>query len=221
MEVPELVGGVPQTTDAGIPRLHKGTGWLLTPNHIVTNHHVVKAREDDKQPAESDLKLQAAATKVRFDFDFASAGGEVIGVDELEAWNAKLDYAVLRLSKAVDRLPLERVDELFEKTEKSRAVNIIQHPDGDFKQIAIRNNLVTAMTAVDVRYFTDTRRGSSGSPVFDDELRVVALDRGSTMVTNVQFQGKSVAYVNVGTQLAAIQADLKANYANLWMKITG
>ena len=54
---------------------------------------------------------------------------------------------------------MERVDELFEKTEKSRAVNIIQHPDGDFKQIAIRNNLVTATTDVDVRYFTDTRRG--------------------------------------------------------------
>ena len=63
--------------------------------------------------------------------------------------------------------------------------------------------------------------GSSGSPVFDDQWRVVALHRGSTMVTNVQFQGKSVAYVNVGTQLAAIQADLKANYANLWTKITG
>ena len=103
LEVPELVGGVPQTTDAGIPRLHKGTGWLLTPDRIMTNHHVVKAREGDKQPAESDLKLQAAATKVRFDFDFESAGGEVIGVDELEAWNVKLDYAVLRLSKAVDR----------------------------------------------------------------------------------------------------------------------
>jgi endonuclease G, mitochondrial len=55
--------------------------------------------------------------------------------------------------------------------------------------------------------------------VFDDQWQVVALHRGATMVTGVQFQGKSVAFVNVGTQIVAIHDDLKTNYPDLWAKI--
>jgi endonuclease G len=219
VEVPELRSGHPRTTDSGVPVLHRGTGWLFTPERIITNHHVVKAREGAEQPSDSDLKLQGEATKVRFDFDAEDVEGEVVNAEALEAWNPKLDYAVLRLAKPMVRPALARTGEVFEKSGSYRAVNIIQHPDGGHKQIAIRNNLVTSTSDIDIRYFTDTRRGSSGSPVFDDQWRVVALHRGSTMVTGVQFQGKSVAYVNVGTQIAAIHADLKANYADLWAKI--
>lgn len=219
LKVPELKNGLPRTTDSGVPLLHRGTGWLLTPERVITNHHVVKAREGAEQPTDSDLRLQAEATKVRFDFDSEGLEGEVVNSVALEAWNSKLDYAVLRLAKPVDRPGLARTEEIFEKSGSYRAVNIIQHPDGGHKQIAIRNNLVTSTNDNEVRYFTDTRRGSSGSPVFDDQWRVVALHRGSTLVTGVQFQGKSVAYVNVGTQIAAIHADLRMHYAGLWERI--
>jgi endonuclease G, mitochondrial len=218
--VPQLRNGVPSMTDTGVPVLYRGTGWLRTPERIITNHHVIKAREQtEPQPSNADLKLQSERTKVRFDFDADGAEGEVVNVEALEAYNPDLDYAVLRLVKPVGRTPLACAKTLFTKGDGYRAVNIIQHPDGGYKQIAIRNNLVTATSATDVRYFTDTRRGSSGSPVFDDQWQVVALHRGSTMVTGVQFQGKSVAYVNVGTQIAAIHADLKANYPDLWVRI--
>lgn len=220
LSVPALERGNAQKTDAGAPLLSRGTGWLLTSDRIITNHHVVKSREGALQPSESDLKLQAAATKIRFDFDIEGAQGEEVQAKALEAWNPKLDYAVLRLAKPVSRPPLTRTEEIFQKNNHYRAVNIIQHPDGGPKQIAIRNNLVTSTSDTDVRYFTDTRHGSSGSPVFDDQWRVVALHRGSALVTGVQFQGKSVAYVNVGTQISAIHSDLKANYANLWAEVT-
>jgi len=46
----------------------------------------------------------------------------------------------------------------------------IQHSAGTAKKIAIRNNLVTASTPTELRYFTHTKQGSSGSPVLEFNL---------------------------------------------------
>ena len=54
-------------------------------------------------------------------------------------------------------------------------VNIIQHPGGGPKQIALSHNVVVSVDDQRVRYLTDTDYGSSGSPVFDEQWRVVAL----------------------------------------------
>ncbi|MFV2121403.1 trypsin-like serine peptidase, partial [Streptomyces sp. Act-28] len=84
------------------------------------------------------------------------------------------------------------------------AVNIIQHPGGAPKRVALRNNLVFEADERDLRYFTDTRGGSSGSPVLTDDWLVVALHRGARRVENVSFQGRGTAFVNVGTQFSAV-----------------
>jgi V8-like Glu-specific endopeptidase len=54
-------------------------------------------------------------------------------------------------------------------------VNIIQHPGGMPKQIALYHNMVVYSDGKRVQYLTDTMPGSSGSPVFDTNWRVVAL----------------------------------------------
>ncbi len=89
-------------------------------------------------------------------------------------------------------------------------VNIIQHPGGQPKRVALRNNLVYTADDKDVRYFTDTRGGSSGSPVFTDDWRVVALHRGTRRVeeNDVIFQGRKEAFVNVGTQMSSVMRHL-------------
>ena len=61
-----------------------------------------------------------------------------------------------------------------------------------------------------IRYFTDTDYGSSGSPVCDDQWRVVALHRGSRHTANTSYQGRTEAYVNFGSQIQAVLADLAA-----------
>jgi hypothetical protein len=204
----------------GNPVVYLGTGWLLTETLMLTNHHVVNARnEGEPASAESDLLLQGKSTVAKFDFDGDRLAGVDFTVTALEAWDQALDYAVLRLP-ATARKPLQRAAQALSMADGDYLpVNIIQHPEGTSKKYAIRNNLVTAVTASEVRYFTDTKQGSSGSPVFDDRWQVVALHRGSTVAQNVKFQGKTAAWVNIGTQMSAIAADLSARYPAITAEI--
>ncbi len=71
----------------------------------------------------------------------------------------------------------------------------------------------TAATDAELRYFTDTFGGSSGSPVLNDHWEAIGLHRGATWVKGVRFNGRDVAYVNVGTQVNAITQDLARRYA--------
>ncbi len=58
---------------------------------------------------------------------------------------------------------------------KDERVNIIQHPGGGYKQIALYHNVVVYQDENIIQYLTDTQPGSSGSPVFNENWEVVAL----------------------------------------------
>ena len=81
-----------------------------------------------------------------------------------------LDYALVRLKKPVDRVPL-RLDSTHPANREQ--LLIIQHPGGEPKQISLRDCTVDG-TPVDGRreagtdfgHQCDTMTGSSGSPVF-------------------------------------------------------
>lgn len=199
-------------TSRGNPVLYLGTGWLLTRELIMTNHHVVNARsEGEPNATEADFRLQASGAKALFDFDADGVAGIEVAVTGVEAWSPVLDYALLRIPP-VNRSPLARARAAIEKVGDPVPVNIIQHPGGRSKRYGIRNNLVSAAENTELRYFTDTEGGSSGSPVFNDRWEVVALHRAAKFVEDVQFQGKPTAYVNVGTHLASILEHLRQNY---------
>ncbi|MEU5208552.1 trypsin-like peptidase domain-containing protein [Streptomyces sp. NPDC020742] len=212
IKVPPYQGGAPLQPN-GFP--HSGTGWLIAPDLLVTNHHVVNARAGTGagRPLadDADLHLQARHSTARFDFDTDEVETEEATVSELAACDATLDYAVLRLAACPAR-PVLRLAErpLTVSRGDYVAVNIIQHPGGRPKRVALRNNLVYEADEHDVRYFTDTRGGSSGSPVLTDDWKVVALHRGTRRVENVQFQGRSTAFVNVGTQMHRVLRHLEA-----------
>jgi endonuclease G len=215
LSVQRHVDGMLETNRAGDPLIYLGTGWLIGDGLLLTNHHVINAREDGEAPAkEADLKIQAQATVALFDYDSDGIQGSPVKVAELVAWDASLDYALLRLESA-SRPPLRLGGKLVltGEPDENIAVNIIQHPDGQPKKFGIRNNLLTATTDTELRYFTDTMGGSSGSPVFTDQWLAVGLHRGATQVKGVKFNGRDVAYVNVGTQVSAITQDLANRFA--------
>ncbi|MFF3403840.1 trypsin-like peptidase domain-containing protein [Streptomyces sp. NPDC002659] len=221
IKVPPYQAGAPLQPN-GFP--HSGTGWLITPDLLITNHHVVNARSgtgSGRPLADAeDLCLQAQHARARFDYDTDEVETEEATVGELAAADPELDYAILRLAATPSRPSLKLAEQpLSVAGGDVVAVNIIQHPGGQPKRVALRNNLVYAADGSDVRYFTDTRGGSSGSPVFTDDWKVVALHRGTRRVEDVMFQGRTTAFVNVGTQMDTIMRHLQANSPEIHAEI--
>ena len=181
VRVPRYNNGSPVADAMNRPILYLGTGWLLAPGLIMTNHHVVNAREQGEAVATAgDLALQGKGASVVFDYDAESLPGQVVDAAELVVADAALDYAILRLTSDLGRAPLPLAQErLVNPPGGYVPVNIVQHPLGQAKMVAIRNNLVREISDTEIQYFTDTMSGSSGSPVLDDAWRVVALHRAS------------------------------------------
>jgi len=220
--VPRFEGGSPRLHPGGTSVRYFGTGWLLGQRYLVTNHHVVNARDDAEPDAtEADLALQAKGAQVQFDYNSDGAEGRVVLVEQLEAWHRRgqLDYAVLKL--ATDAGPALRLAGQMPTASSSQtvAVNIVQHPGGAPKQLGIRNNVLYRVTERDIEYFTDTDGGSSGSPVLDDGWKVVGLHKLSKPVSNVMFQGMPSPFVNVATRIDLVVNDLKTRFPDLWKAI--
>jgi V8-like Glu-specific endopeptidase len=218
--VPRIVDGVAETTLAGNPAMGAGTAWLIADEYVLTNHHVINNRAPGQMAGAADFKSQGLAATVIFGFDFPGATGETFTVASCDASDATLDFALLRLASAPKRKALKVLRKPFAVyPQKPVALNIIQHPDGRPKQIAVRNNLAHDATADTLRYFTDTNEGSSGSPVMTDNWTVVALHRGYQPVENVTFQGAQTAYVNYGTHLARVLDGVQAQQPAAWAAI--
>lgn len=216
--VPRYDGGERRMLAGGGEYLSQGTAWLITPELALTNHHVLHARQPGEPGAtRSDLELQTTNARLGFDYDSRAQPPVPVAVAKLECLDPDLDYALFRLAQRQSRRPL-RVK--AEPVKVDSPVNIIQHPLGHEKKISCRNNLVTASLPTELRYFTDTQQGSSGSPVLDDFWRVVALHRASASVENVYFQGKPTAWINVGVPIGRVLEHIQKNApAALWQEI--
>jgi V8-like Glu-specific endopeptidase len=149
------------------------TGFLIDRDKILTCFHVFP----DRQAAESAYAL--------FNFEQPRPGVESPG-DRFEIapadgyWTSGSrdhDWTVVAVKGSPGSvygfLPLAKVE--FAGVAN---VNIVGHPNGEHKQIALYDNLLVRANRERVLYTTETSRGSPGSPVFDTDWRVVALHNG-------------------------------------------
>jgi|GEM_PF-1301916 len=152
-----------------------GSGWLISSDLLLTNNHVLP----DKETAEK--------SKVQFNYQKDWFGHpEPVQSFTLDAnhfrTNESLDYTIVR----VNGNPGNIFGYIDLKLRKNPVVNdyvsIIQHPNGGFKQIALTDNKVTAVFGNVVQYVTDTEPGSSGSPVFDQDWKIVGLHHAGGML---------------------------------------
>jgi endonuclease G len=209
------------------PIQYRGTGWLIGQQYVITNHHVINARSSSEPNAsESDLELQAVNAQIQFDYDSVGTEGPPVQVDSLIAWSGwnadpSLDFAILKLREASARTPLTLAPRaLLEAGSRILPVNIIQHPGGNPKALGIRNNLVSSLEEWELRYFTDTMHGSSGSPVCNDNWQVIALHHATLYVDKkLNFQGKPTAWLNRGVRIDRIIDHLEENYPGEWSEI--
>jgi V8-like Glu-specific endopeptidase len=170
----------------------------------MTNHHVLSEPE------------VAAESHAQFNFQEDAFGRlqesvryRLLG-DGLRA-DLYLDFSLVRIQPE-DSLPaLESWGTLALTADPppgvGEHVTIIQHPEGGAKQIALTANQVVNVFEHRLQYTTDTLPGSSGSPVFNDDWKVVALHHaGGNLVTN---QRGDRMFANEGILMAKILERLK------------
>jgi V8-like Glu-specific endopeptidase len=179
-----------------------GTGFLIAPDLVLTNHHVLP---------NADL-LPTTLIRLNYEENFK---GEALRVAEYRAKRGgifhtreRLDYAFFQVENTPGKewgwLPLApRV------VRKNDRVNIIQHPNGQPKQISLQNNFVQYVGENVVQYVTSTLPGSSGSPVFNDAWEVVALHHAGGTVREPTTQNRY--FRNEGILIESILADLPEN----------
>ncbi len=142
-----------------------GTGFLIAPGIIMTNNHVLSS------------STIASASMAEFGFeDGMNPTLASIQPDRLFLTDAALDFTIV----ACDPTPLDGilpVPLLRDPASATRhdRVNVIQHPRGRRKEVALHDNRVERVLDRVLRYRTDTEPGSSGSPVFNNEWDLVAL----------------------------------------------
>lgn len=216
LQTPRYDGAIKSATVA-----YWGTGWLIAKDLLITNHHVFNARDKGEAPASAaDLTAQALGTIVEFDFNSEGGMSTPGTIRELVTSDSALDFAIVRIDPMTDRQPLALMRTPLKIAAKDTVpLNIIQHPEGKPKKIAIRNNLATPSVGSDLRYFTATLPGSSGSPVFTDDWKVAALHRGSSATKVLNFLGRQTAIINYGTQIPFI-LDKLSGIPGLLEKVT-
>jgi V8-like Glu-specific endopeptidase len=179
-----------------------GTGFLVAPDLVMTNHHVLN---DEKL-------LTGTVFRFNFEDDFhgraqppkeyrARAGG-------IFHTNGQLDYSIVELDGTPGAiwgwLPMQP-----QTIRPSDRVNIVQHPGGQPKQVALQNNFVEYVGGHVLQYVTSTLPGSSGSPVFDDRWDVLAVHHAGGSVEEPTTHRRY--YRNEGILVTSILADLSAD----------
>lgn len=88
----------------------------------------------------------------------------------------------------------------------SQHVNIIQHPSGRRKEVALQDNNIQHIYTDHIRYTTDTEPGSSGSPVFNNAWDLLTLHHAGG-----EFSG-GVWVNNQGVRIDKIVADIRSHF---------
>jgi V8-like Glu-specific endopeptidase len=208
--------------DKGKQRSGHGTGWLITPTLLMTNEHVLNARfesDPSQQASDSDRALQALGTVAWFGYtDELSDEHSAYQAAKLEACDRRLDYAVLRVAPDDTKhgIPLAdwgslSLEKPAVRPKNGDPLNIIHHPGGDPQCVTLRRNDFIRDLGKDGRfhYLTDTRPGSSGSPVFNDDWRVIGLHRAGVLAEKPgKIKGEKITYNNEGVWMSDILAHL-------------
>lgn len=162
-----------------------GTGSLVTDRLLLTNNHVCPGPDD------------ARGMAVQFDYEYDESGLERtldqwrLSPQEFFATDPELDFTLVAVAERDGAAPGASHGHLPLIAQTGKAViaeplNVIHHPGGERKRASIRRNRMVAEDDLFLQYESDTRQGSSGAPVFNDQWEMVALHHGGVPSTDEQ-----------------------------------
>ncbi len=180
-----------------------GTGFLTDGGLLFTNHHVLSGVEDAKY------------ARVEFNYLNEQRQPSIYYLDA-QTWKGdeSLDFARVKVIDNQDDPLIKRGFLVIEKNATLKSgdpLPILQHPNGEVMQVSIEGNFADRVEDNYVLYTTDTMRGSSGSPVFNNDWKVVALhhasmnnedlNRGVLFKSILDFLGKNESKVDPPTPI--------------------
>ncbi|NKJ72715.1 hypothetical protein GFL38_10615 [Rhizobium leguminosarum bv. viciae] len=191
-----------------------GTGFLVSPNLLLTNHHVLNST------------VVAKNAKVEFNYEISPEGllagdgrapqaTQTFAIDPARLFitsptEGGLDYTFIWIEDAAAAaygiIPMERA---FFTVSKEESAFVIHHPDGQPKQVSLDDTDILSIDANVIHYSSDTMKGSSGAPVFDRRGRLIALHHASRAEKVKLPDGGTSDVVNEGIKIAAIALDLE------------
>lgn len=162
--------------DLRVNRNAMATGFLISPDLVLTNHHVFSDLKSFKDPL------------IDFDYAYGMDGRELDKITfQLDPGkffyaNEALDCALIGVAD-VDETNANHISDRgflvlnpgLGKVGIGDSATIIQYPDGNYQEIALRKNEILQINPTALIYVSDTSPGSSGSPVFNDQWQVIAL----------------------------------------------
>jgi endonuclease G len=210
--------------------LDYATGFLISPHLLLTNHHVFGSPDE------------ARLSEVEFNYqknkDGAWVGSEFFELqpDTFFFADEQLDFAVVAVAQTARQSgkPLAifgwlTLNPQIGKVSPGEYLTIIQHPSGEDKQIALRENQLLKIDRHTLWYRTDTAPGSSGSPVLNDVWQVVALHHSGVPEKDAHgnyltldgkpyeepIDGSKIKWIaNEGIRVSNLVASLQAAYGN-------
>lgn len=166
-----------------------GTGFMISPRLALTNNHVLADAQSARfsrlefnfQNGVSGLPLAASQFDLEPDTFFRTDAGLDVTVIAVAAAS--------RPDGAGASVPLAGFG--FNRTSKEQgkillgeSINIIQHPEGQEKQLALQQNELIDRFDQFLHYHTDTSPGSSGSPLFNNQWEVLGLHHSGVPARN-------------------------------------
>lgn len=157
-----------------------GTGFLVSPRLLLTNNHVLPSAETARFSVVELLFQNGADGRPLTSHTFE------LRPDVFFVTNSTLDFTLVAVAEqsrpngSAASVPLARFG--FNRLSRDQGkiligecINVIQHPDGKPKQIALQQNELIDRLDHFLHYKTDTAPGSSGSPLYNNQWEVVGL----------------------------------------------
>ncbi|MGI9418849.1 MAG: trypsin-like peptidase domain-containing protein [Geminicoccaceae bacterium] len=189
----------------------EGTGVLIGAGLFLTNHHVIEsAAHANRYVLEFDYErdlLGQVRTPTRYAID-----ASVFETDPVDG----LDFTVVAVGErlggdgSLEGFGFSGLSDAGDKHMIGEFANIVQHPNGRFKEVVLRENRLVNRFDHALHYIADTEPGSSGSAVYNSEWQMIALHHwGSPWIDGQTDQTHPDFNVNEGIRISSIVKNLR------------